>query len=814
YAGGELKETRNLGKVYSFSQAIDTTKLSDEVLLDVRVTATDKVGNSATYSTLSAADSEYKSLKISQKTDNPVITLNNASIKEFTENAGNIGTEKGNLFGVISNNKISVSVSDDDLIKSVTMNVYNEAGDKIIDSTTKNDIGKSTYSASFALPSDEGVYKVEIIAVDDILSTELSGEREAKTSSTGKFYVAVSAGAPTISLDSVKTYLTATPSFTGIVSSEQASVSAKFTKANIGGEDVDETKLSEYTKMLSQPGANTKKWTVSLKNGNSLENGKYTVRFTASNKYGESNSSEAEFTVDNEKPAVKITEYNSIKNENVFTEPQKFYLNPTNIKTIKGTCADNESGSGIDSVYYYIGDNTGKETPSTENGWLLATLTKTESGTGWTISLTDLNVEEGKNYSVHIKATDKAGNISDDNRTITLYIDSTLPTTSLTGTNLFDSTGKEAVSPLKSDGSYYYAKEKFSLGGTITEENLESIKINGNSATSQSENEWTYTPEVEKDGTYTYKIVLTDQAGNQSEYSIIVTYDTLSPAVSVTSPAAGDNTKTGKITISGNASDIGSGVKKISYTIKEDSESETSETITGEQKISESGEWKIENIEIPKEGKYSLVVEAEDVLGNSEAAPKIEFYYDNTAPTLSAEILDEVLFTHEKYSVYGSATFNIRASASDAVSGVSSVTANSTTTLQKDADGSYTGTVVASLKEDGTTSISIVASDKFGNKKEETIENIMVDITPPTVAVLSYPEKATKDSFVLSGTVSDNLGIESVVITDSLDSKSYTATVFSDGNWSVTLTPSSIAEGENETKDGSHTYTVTAKDIA
>ena len=821
YAGGELKETRTLGKVYSFSQAIDTTKLLDEVLLDVRVTATDKVGNSATYSTLSAADSEYKSLKISQETDNPVITLNNASIEGFTENTGNIGTEKGNLFGVISNNKISVSVSDDDLIKSVTMNVYNkaeaEAGD-LIDSTTKNNIGKSTCSYSFALPSDEGVYKVEIIAEDDILSTELSGEREAKTSSTGQFYVAVSAGAPTISLDSVKTYLTATPSFTGIVSSEQASVSAKFTKANIGGEDVGEEKLSKYTDMLSQPGANKKKWTVSLKNGNSLENGEYTVRFTASNKYGESNSSEAEFTVDNEKPAVKITEYNSIKNENGFTGPQKFYLNPTNIKTIKGTCADNESGSGIDSVYYYIGDNTGKETPSTENGWLLATLTKTESGTGWTISLTDLNVEEGENYSVHIKATDKAGNISDDNTTITLYIDSTLPTTSLTGTNLFDSTGKEAESPLKSDGSYYYAKESFSLGGTITEEKLESIKINGNSATPQSGNEWTYTQEATKDGTYTYKIVLTDQAGNQNEYSIIVTYDTLSPVVSVTSPAAGDNTKTGKITISGNASDIGSGIKKISYTITEDSGSGTPEKIEGEMEISESGEWKFENVEIPKEGKYSLVVTAEDVLGNSGAAPKVEFYYDKTEPELSADISDEVLFTHEKdgkeYKVYGSATFNIKAEASDEVSGVSSVIANSTTTLQKGADGSYKGTVVASLKEDGTTSISIVASDKYGNKKEETIENIMVDIEPPTVAVSSYPEKA-KDSFPLSGTVSDNLGIESVVIKDSLDSsKSYTATVSDDGKWSVTLKPSSSATGENETKDGSHTYTVTATDKA
>ena len=816
YAGDELKETRNLGKVYSFSQTIDTAALPDEVLLDVRVTATDKVGNQTTYSSRSAKDSEYTSLKISQKTDNPVITLNNASIEGFTENAGSIGTEKGNLFGVISNNKISVSVSDDDLIKSVTMKVYNEKGDVIASTTPPGEIGKSTYSNSFALPSAEGVYKVEVIATDDILSTELSGEREPKTTSTGIFYVAVSAGAPAITLDSVKTYLTATPSFTGTVSSTQSTVKAEFTKANIDGKDADEKKLSEYNAMLSQPEKGTAKWTVSLIEGKSLDNGKYTVRFTASNDYGESNSSEAEFTVDNEKPAVKITEYNSVKNENGFTEAQKFYLNPTNIKTIKGTCADNESGSGIDSVYYHIGAiKTGKETPSTENGWILANLTKTESETGWTISLTDLNVTEGENYPVHIKATDKAGNVSGDNSAITLYIDSTPPRTTLKGTALFDSTGN-SVSELNSDGSAYYAKESFSFEGTITEENLDSIKINGNTVTPAG-NEWKYEPTIEKDGTYTYKAVLTDKAGNQSEYSIIVTYDTKSPSVSVTSPAAGDNTKDGKITISGNASDIGSGVKKISYTITEVPVSENPLVITGEKEISESGEWKFEDIEIANEGKYSLTVNAQDVLGNSGSVPEVGFYYDNTPPSLNAEISDKVLFTYtkdeKKYSVYSSATFNIEAKASDNVSGVSGVTANSTTTLQKDADSSYKGTVVASLKADGTTSISIVASDKYGNSATQTIENIMVDVAPPSLAISAYPENATKDGFTLSGTVSDNLGVESVAVTDSLDSsKSYVAAVSSDGKWSVTLKPTAKGEGANETKDGSHTYTVTAKD--
>ena len=609
WAGDTLVEkasNASLGKKYSINYEIDTTTLKDDSALEIKLKAVDKVGNETCVS--STALEDYKELKIAQKTDMPVVTLNNAS--PAIKSADGISVDE-NLFGTVSNNKISVSVSDDDLIKSVTMKVYNENGEEIASTTPPGEIGKSTYSNSFALPSAEGVYKVEVIATDDILSTELSGEREPKTTSTGKFYVAVSAGAPAITLDSVKTYLTATPSFTGKVSSTQASVSAKFTKANIGGKDADEKKLSEYNAMLSQPEKGTAKWTVSLIDGKSLDNGKYTVRFTASNDYGESNSSEAEFTVDNKKPAVKITEYNSIKSETEsgFTEAQKFYLNPTNIKTIKGTCADNESGSGIDSVYYHIGAiGTGKETPSTENGWILANLTKTESETGWTISLTDLNVTEGENYPVHIKATDKAGNISEDYNYISLYI---------------DKTGPELTASVPDSGLTYTKNEKV-------------------------------------------------------------------------------------------------------------------------------------------------------------------------------------------YRVYGSNSFKVSVTATD-VAGVASVSANSTSLVKGD-DGIYTGTVSVTPDSNGFASISVIAMDSVGNSSETTIDDVMIDSTAPIVAISSYPENATKDEFTLSGTVSDNIGVKSVVITDSLDSaKSYEATV-SGGKWSVTLKPTAKGEGANETKDGSHTYTATATD--
>lgn len=816
---GNKTDTLNLGKVYSFSQSIDTTELTDEKSLDIRVTATDKVGNSTTYSSLSASSSDYSKLEILQETDRPVITLNNASNSsetdsenqtfDFVTDSTNINANNGNLFGTVSNNKISVSVSDDDLVKSVEMIVYEKDGITVVDSTAKTNIGKSTYSNSFILPSEEGVYIVEVIATDDVLSTELSG-RTPVSSTTGKFYIAVSAGAPVISVDTLSTYQTPKPTITGTVGASATAVTATFIDVSTEKELASE---QPATVTVTKTGTT---WKASP--DKELSDSSYKILFTAKDSYGQSSATTATFTVDNEVPIVTVTQYGSNQFSGGLSEITKFYTNASTVNTIKGNASD--AVSKVAGVFYYVGDiPEGKETPSTENGWYSANLGAADSAeTSWTLNLSDLgSLTENSTYAVHIRATDNAGNSSADNTYVNLVIDSTAPVTALNGTSLFDADGN-SVSTLSSSGTYY-AKESFTLSGTITEVNLDSIKINGTDVTSSlSENTWTYSPSIAADGTYTYKILLTDKALNQSEYNVTVIRDTTAPSIAVTSPVADSNTSTGSLILEGNVSDTGSGLKQISYVITEVTDSSDATDLTGSKTISDSGNWTIEDVSLTKEGTYSLTVTASDILGNKKSAGAITFYYDNSAPALNAAISDTKLFEYTKdnvtYSVYGSTTFNVTANASDTVSGVASVVANSTATLVKGEDGSYTGKVIASLNEDGTTSISITSSDKFGNSATTTISNIMVDVTPPVLAVTSYPENSTNSKFTLSGTVSDNLGVKTVVITDSLDSsKSYEATV-SGKTWSVTLNPSANGEGENETKDGVHTYTVTATDVA
>lgn len=623
---GTAVKTIELGKVYSFSQSIDTTALTDNASLEVVVTASDTVGNTASYSSKSGSGTTYAALYIKQETDRPVITLNNSSNgSNYTSDTSNISTDTDNLFGTTTNNKLTATVSDDDSIKKITVTVYDENGNALDDSKVNSvyDLNpftytpdKTTYNLTYTLPSEEGVYKICIDAYDYIATDTYSKEKGKGT--TGTYFIAVSAGAPSISADSVNTYLTASPSFTGSVSSALATVTPAITSASIGGTAATEDKLTAISKKFSVTKASdSTSWKVSMADGESLSNGQYVIMFTASNSYGETGSVKVEFTVDDTAPTVKITEYNSLasKDENGYITEQKFYLNPANIKTIKGSCADNDSGSGIEGVYYFVGDITGKETPSTANGWTAANLTKSTSGTGWTISLADLSVEDSKEYTVHIKAVDNAGNASADANYITLCIDENGP--------VFSSAA------------------------------------------------------------------VTDASS-------------------------------------------------VTYT------------------------------------------------------------------------KDDVV-----YSVYGSNSFNVKAVVKDSVSGVSTVTANSTSKLTQNTENTnvYTGTTSATVDSDGFAVISLTASDAVGNTMETTIKNLFIDTTAPVVAVTSYPSSAVKDAFTLKGTVSDNIGdVSGVTVTDSLnETKSYTATV-EDGEWSVTLTPSATATAENETKDGSHTYTVTATD--
>ena len=860
YAGDELKETRNLGKVYSFSQTIDTTALLDEVLLDVRVTATDKVGNTATYSSRSAKDSEYTSLKISQKTDNPVITLNNASNSdEFKTDPKNISANNGNLFGTITNNKLTATVSDDDSIVSVKVTVYDKDGTKLSADKVNKDYGsnpyefnvnKSTYNLSYALPAEEGVYKICIDAYDYV-ETELSKNEYGK-GTTGEFFIAVSAGAPVITLNSVKEYQPKDPKISGSVSSSGAKVSACFIDVNSNA--VLETQPAVINVDNSSI-SSSKTWTSSL--DKELLNGDYKILFTAENNYKESSTATAKFTVDDVAPTLTITQYGS--NGGV-TSNVDFHVIPTNEYTIKGTATD--SVSGVESVLFKLGKIAENEEPSTANGWNVASI----SGEKWTAvvssdMLSGLETKDGSTaYIFHVVAVDNAGNKTgnSDHDYISIYPDSELPAVGTLSATL----GGGAVSnfnieSLNKTGDFVISSNISDNGGIASvsiQNNNESLSDKYSVANTNGKYSFTIDTSVVKDGSNTFSVKAKDKAGNENSSSITIQSDTTAPNVVISgiSPTVAKENEeyvNGKITVTGIASDtLALAEKSLSIEVFDSTgKKQTAENLIASGDYSLSGTYKswsfvLDTTKLAADNaSYTIKVSAEDAAGNpsSVAERTIKVDQSTDTPVLTLTNADTSITTLDaindgEKNIFGVSSNNVLKGTITDDDGIKTVkitltpenepaTATTKELLTNGTSTSYSLNYALPSTEGGYT-IEIFIEDTKGETKVSSINKsfaLAVDSGAPSIKIETsnggyYNGTSTPVNVV--GTVSDGSGKVSLSAVYSKDgensaSGNYSSeeeVFLSDGTASIndTIDISSISDN---TSDG-YTTVYTAKD--
>ena len=174
---------------------------------------------------------------------------------------------------------------------------------------------------------------------------------------------------------------------------------------------------------------------------------------------------------------------------------------------------------------------------------------------------------------------------------------------------------------------------------------------------------------------------------DNSDFTLTVTADTTNPTISITSPNDGAIKDTNSFTVSGTASDSGSGLQKVEVKIDSGSYS----TATG------TSSWSFDVTNYP-EGTHTITAKATDKAGNF-ATTSIDVTYtppDTTAPTLKlpADITEEAT------------------SASGAV-----VSYTVTATDDRDPSPSITCTPASgSTFPLGSTTVNCEAQDKAGNK--------------------------------------------------------------------------------------------------
>ena len=532
---------KSLGKVYSISQEFKTSLISNlfatsenrdpMIKVEVVLMAEDTAGNKTTY--YASKDPilngktetvDGKAFVIYQETDRPIITLENANSAVSAENQI---SDKVNLFGTTSNNRLQVSFEDDDKIDTIWVTLYDKDGtvledDKVYDlysNPFKTQIGKSTYTLNYQLPSAEGTYKVRIDAFDS--GTDLPADESGidpydhNIRSVQPFLIAIDSGAPQIKVSSPDNeYYTNKAgeegkfALVGTVSKKLATkIECSVAKAD-GTEVASSTYTFEYSIADAKNTSGTYDWTGSIILPET--DGLYTLTLTASDNYSQKSSVDLKLGLDTEKP---------VWSGDDFKVGGKAFASGANHTWYKSSTLQfegkfSESGSGIDHVEYSV--TKAGETESASDTFAPNTDGSFKQNLGEFIA----KVTDGAATANKIKffAVDKAGNKSDESE-FDIFIDSEVPTVSSnqSGNQYSNKSNSITVTGTAEDDSS--GVESVTL--TVTEDGQTAVKTTVDASSTDSFATWTATIPSSflsglEDKTYAVKATVTDKAGNKS----------------------------------------------------------------------------------------------------------------------------------------------------------------------------------------------------------------------------------------------------------------------------------------------------------
>src|SRR5271157_728226 len=279
--------------------------------------------------------------------------------------------------------------------------------------------------------------------------------------------------------------------------------------------------------------------------------------------------------------------------------------------------------------------------------------------------------------AAHFHATSATSNLSSATGTLNFQVDTHLPTLTF-----------DIPSPNGSNG-WNRSPVTVSASGTDDTSGVASVSINGGASTLT----------VSSDGIHALTAVATDNAGNTATASGTVKMDhtapVFSPTLSGTAGSAGWYRSA--VTVASGAADATSGLADVSYVV------DGGAAAPGKS-VSVSGD-----------GSHTVSFQATDRAGNSSASGTVSFREDTVPPSLSLDIPSP-----NGSNGWDSSPVTVSASATDATSGVASVSING-------------GGRSLTISSDGTHTITAVARDNAGNTSTSS-GTVKMDRTPPVFA--------------------------------------------------------------------------------
>jgi hypothetical protein len=255
----------------------------------------------------------------------------------------------------------------------------------------------------------------------------------------------------------------------------------------------------------------------------------------------------------------------------------------------------------------------------------------------------------------------------------------------------------------------------------------------------------TYTDSPLTPGTYYYRVIAADEAGNAGAASpqASAVVENTAPNVSVTAPAAGSLVR-GTVNVTATASD-NVGVQSVQFRV--DGNNVGSADTTSPYALS------LDTTTLSN-GSHQLSAVARDAAGNTRTSSNVAITVDNAQPT--------VAITQPANNATISGTTAVTATASDNVAVQSVAFQVDGATVATDTSAPYTLSAETSWLNDGSHTISAVATDTAGNTRTATI-SVTVDNNAPTVSISSPAAGATvSGTTTVTATAADTVGVQNV----------------------------------------------------
>ncbi|KGA35756.1 large repetitive protein [Pectobacterium brasiliense] len=521
----------------------------------------------------------------------------------------------------------------------------------------------------------------------------------------------------------------------------------------------------------------------------SLPSGVQTIHVEATDIAGNSIDSMREVTVDTVRPLLTLK---PLTNDGIINAAESL-----NDQTISGNALQSEAGR---TVILTINNKNYQAQIQADGSW------------STTVPTADLQAMADGNYTVTATLTGASGNSTTSTGSLTLDANPTnlplLTVNAIALNNIIDG-GEINVAQIISGGSL-----NVEAGQRVTV----TLGDNTYTATVDGNGQWRVSvPSVDLlhlvQGTHTVTISVNDVSGNPATLSQTITVNTSLSGIAIDTVADDDKLNQAEaaqdLTINGSSQNVTAG---------------TTVTIMLNGKSYDGV--------VQPNGTWSITVSAADVSALTDGTSTLTVTtIDSTGNVLSGSRTIDV-FTHSSPSLTLNTPFSdgilnaAEAGVTQTLSGTTGIASPGQTVTATLGGVTYTGIVdtagnwTISLPANGlqnlpngTTALQVSVSDAAGNSSTLT-SNVTVARTPPTLSAASFATDNILNSTevqsdqLLTGTASPSSAGQTVTTT--LNGKTYSGTIGSDGTWSITIPSADLSN----LSDGNYSVVTRLTDAA